>query len=173
MKAENIVQKILPPVAKAKMYVSFFTRHRLNDHVSSQNDDGITNMARGETTASKSVESILPVAGDSQLPCGEIEAALEREAREELEAGKAAGLGRDAMMKYVEWAGDRYIMRPAQVDKLTFHIYFALQTALEMHREKKTPFLSRQIRLMCCLTTIIACGSNEKVCTEICKKYDL
>lgn len=79
----------------------------------------------------------------------------------------------------LEWNGTRYIVRPGCVDQLTFHMYFALQLALNIHREKKEFFDPRHLRFMIALASVIRCGSEGKkgsegvLCTSECKTYGL
>lgn len=74
---------------------------------------------------------------------------------------------------YVEWDGKYYLLRNASADKLSFHLYFGIKTAIEWHRDKKLEFDERHLRLMCGLGSIIRCGKPGHLCTDECKKFGL
>lgn len=75
--------------------------------------------------------------------------------------------------RFLEWAGTHYIQRPASVDRLTFHIYFAIQVALEMHREQNIRFTSLQQRLLILLNSVLVCGTHKDLCDNDCKHFGI
>lgn len=84
------------------------------------------------------------------------------------------GVGKEERLtKYLEWAGTHYVQRPGNVDRLTFHIYFAMQIALEMHREDKKRFRTQSLTFLILLNSVIGCGDDKEQCTSHCKKFGL
>lgn len=74
----------------------------------------------------------------------------------------------------VEWDGKQYLLSHATIDKLSFHSYFAIKTALEWHRERKFQFDERHLRMMVGLGSIVRCGGGPKeLCTKECKTFGL
>lgn len=81
----------------------------------------------------------------------------------------------------LEWNGIHYVVRPDSIDQLTFHMYFALQVALRIHRDEKVPFDHKHMRFMIALSSVIRCGTddgkksklNSRLCTLDCKTYGL
>lgn len=69
------------------------------------------------------------------------------------------------------WRGIRYIVRPECVDPLTFHLYFALMVALDMHRALKVRMDDRHLRFMLAIGSILRCGDAHNQCTSECKTY--
>lgn len=99
--------------------------------------------------------------------------------REELDGGVGAegvaqNSGRDERLtRYLEWAGTHYIHRPGNVDRLTFHIYFAVQIALEMHREEKKHFKTQSLTFLILLNSVLGCGNAKERCSSYCKTFGL
>lgn len=71
----------------------------------------------------------------------------------------------------LEWNGTRYVVRPACVDQLSYHMYFALQIALDLHRRQKVGFNTRHFSFMVALSSVIRCGNVKDTCNLECKTY--
>lgn len=71
----------------------------------------------------------------------------------------------------LQWNGTNYIVRPESIDPLTFHLYFALQVALNAHRELKSSTEDGHLRLMLALGSVLRCGDVLNQCTSDCKTY--
>lgn len=148
---------------------TFSTKHVQKNDLSTMTD--ATMMEREESAAR------------ADSTCGEKEAAGvggegkgKKRAREDVDRkdGEDAGdEANDRVTKYLEWAGTHYIHRPGSVDRLTFHIYFAVQIALEMHREDKKEISTRSLTFLVLLNSILCCGSDKEHCTSKCKRFGI